>query len=112
MESAANLVEVVSQSQSPLPVVVAEDIIAIGEFGGVSVGLSGLESMGSSDKGSVVDIATIDGLRPLKSFVVPGWISTKPATLFAWSRSGVSSCCKGSKGNPNQGVLSKLKRDD
>ena len=74
MKSGANLIDVIRSSHSPLPEVVLENVVAISELGWISLSLSWLKSVSTSESSSVVDEISIVSLRWLKPLVVPAWV--------------------------------------
>jgi hypothetical protein len=73
------LIEVVGSSHPQLPVVALEDIAAVGELVWVSLGLSWLESVSSSDGRVELKEVAIVALRWLESLVVVAWVSVSSA---------------------------------
>ena len=85
VESACNLVQIISSPHSPLPVVVLEDVVAVVELLWVTLCLLRLETMSTSDIRLVVEVVAVKSLGWLKSLVVPAWVSSLSSTGFAWS---------------------------
>jgi hypothetical protein len=71
--SGADLVKVISSSESPFPEVVLEQVVAVLEFVGVSFSLGLLVTAGSVDVCPVVDINVIKPLGWLEPEVVVAW---------------------------------------
>lgn len=85
VKSASDLIEIVGSSHSELPVVSLENIAAIRELVWVSLGLSWLESVGSSDSGVELEEVAIVTLGWLEPLVVKAWVSVSSATeQSAW----------------------------
>lgn len=84
VKSIGDLVEIISSSHSPFPVVVFEEVVAIIEFSWVSFGLFGFETVGTSDGSLIIEVITISGMRWLESLVVETWISSFSTTSFTW----------------------------
>ena len=85
MESAADLVEVISSSHSPLPVVVLEEVVAVRELGWVSVGLSWLKSISTSNVGIEINIlSAVKSIGMLESLIVPTWVAGLSETSLTW----------------------------
>lgn len=85
MEPRADLVEVVGSSHSPLPVIALEDIIAVGEFSWVSLGLLWLESISSAHGGIELKEVAIIALGRSEPLVVPRGVSVQSAAVkLAW----------------------------
>lgn len=76
VESGADLIEIVGSSESPLPEVVLEQVVAVLEFVWVPLGLCLLVTAGSMDVGPVVDVDVIETLGWLESQVVVAWSSS------------------------------------
>lgn len=68
-EVLADSVDVISSSHSPFKVVVSENVVGVGEGGGVVVGLSGLSSI-SIDVVGFVNVNTVGSLRRRLSHVI------------------------------------------
>lgn len=80
-EVLADLVDVVRSSHSPFEVVVSEDVVGVGEGGGIVVGLSGFSSI-SIDVVSLVHINTVGSLRwGLSHVIVVGVSIASEVTL-------------------------------
>jgi len=80
-EVLADLVDVVRSSHSPFEVVVSEDVVGVGEGGGVVVGLSGFSSI-SIDVVSLVHVNTVGSLRwGLSHVIVVGVSIASEVTL-------------------------------
>ena len=79
-----NLVQVVSRSHSPLPVVIFKYVITVSKLSWVSLGLFGFKSVGASNGGLVVDMIRVLTLRWLESLVVETWVCGFSSTGWAW----------------------------
>ena len=92
MESAADLVEIITSSHSIFPVIVLENIATKSEFSWISLSLSWLKSTGTSESRVELKEVSVISLRWIKSLVVELWVSFESSTVnSSWWSLGLSS---------------------
>lgn len=84
MESAADLIEVVGGSHSPLPVIVLEDVIAVFKLSWVPVSLLWLESTGTSHISVEVEVIAVNRGRWLESLIIVTWVTSLSSGGLSW----------------------------
>lgn len=94
VKAGIDLIKVISSAHSPLPEVILEDVVAVGELVGVALSLAGLSSVGSVNAGPVVDVDVVETLGGAEAEVVVA------------GGGGLSEASDGG-GNETGGVLSK-----
>lgn len=75
VHSGSDLIKVIRESHSPLPVVVLEDMVAVIELSWVSLGLLWFETGGSSNVGSEIKVVAVNRSRWLESLIVISGVS-------------------------------------
>ena len=73
METRADLVKIICCTHAPFHVIVSKDVVAVGEFGWVAVGLVGLSPFTAVNIGCGVEVNVVLALARSVAQVVEAW---------------------------------------